>query len=214
MRSENIAIFILVWQPYNFANSAKFCLFRADYHEEDPQPPRRQPQRNRHPRASCRVRNGHPHGGHLLQRRPLRTASLQGRRVLSGRRRQEADPGLPGYRRHHPRRQGGRGRCDPPGLRLPVREPGFRRCLRRQRHRLHRAEGRRDAHARQQGRGARAGAKRRRAGGAGDRRVAERSGWGQEAGCRSRLPADAESQLGRRRTRHARDRNGSRSWRR
>ncbi len=62
--------------------------------------------------------------------------------------------------------------CDAmhPGLRLPVREPGFRRGLRRRRDCVRRPHARDDAHARQQGRGARARDRRGRAGDAGDRR--------------------------------------------
>jgi pyruvate carboxylase len=44
-----------------------------------------------------------------------------------------------------------RRRRDPPRLRAAVREPRFRRCLRRGRHRLHRPEGRDHARARRQG---------------------------------------------------------------
>ena len=62
---------------------------------------RRQPQRNRHPRLPLGPRTGHPHGRHLLARRPLRPAPLQGRRSVPGRQAGRADPGVPEHPRHH-----------------------------------------------------------------------------------------------------------------
>ena len=63
------------------------------------------------------------------------------------------DRRLSRHRRHHPHRRRGARRRDPPGLRLPVGEPGIRRGLRRGGHRLRRSAARHDAQARQQGRG-------------------------------------------------------------
>ena len=50
--------------------------------------------------SSARPRAGHPHRRHLLARRPLRPAPLQGRRGLSRRQARRADPRLPRHRRH------------------------------------------------------------------------------------------------------------------
>ena len=64
------------------------------------QAPRRQPQRDRHPRLPHGPRAGHPHRRHLFARRPLRPAPLQGRRGLPHRQARRADPRLPRHPRH------------------------------------------------------------------------------------------------------------------
>ncbi len=95
-------------------------------------------------------------------------------------------------------------RRDPSRLRLPVREPGICRRLRRERHRVHRTDAEDHAHARQQGGGAQSRRLGRRAGHAGERSAARRRGRDQAAGARGRLSDHAEGVVGRRRARHAR----------
>ncbi len=166
----------------------------------------RQPFRNRDPRDARRGRDEHPHGGHLFQGRPARAAPLQGRRELPRRRGQEAAGGLPGHRRHPARRQAGQGRCHPPRLRLPVREPRLRPGGDRRRHPLDRPLARGDAHARQQGGRPQRRRGSRRAGDAGHAALAGRPGRVQAPRAPDRLPDHAQGQLGRRRSRDARAR--------
>jgi urea carboxylase len=126
------------------------------------------------------------------RRRGLPARSGPGRRELPARRQ---DP------RH---RQGMRRRGHPSRLRLPLREPGLRRRLRRRGHRLHRPHRRPDARLRPQAHRPRPGRAERRApaarfGPAGRRRP---RGGGSPA---HRLPGDAEEHRRRRRHRHAPD---------
>ena len=100
-----------------------------------------------------------------------------------------------------------RGRRHPPRLRLPVGEPGFAEACAKRGHDLRRAHARHDAHAGQQGRGAQ-----RSATAAGVPVMPATTPLPPDIGRRrseaaeSRLPGDAQGQLGRRRPRHARRR--------
>ncbi len=174
-------------------------------------PARRQSRRNRHSRHARRGRAGHPHGVDLFPGGPLLPAPHEGGPELPGRRRQGPGRGLPGHRRHHPDRESRAGRCNPSGLRLPVGEPRVRRSLRRRRHPLRRADAGDHASPGQQDHGAQSRRVGGRAGDAGDAAAAARRCRDRAARPRSRLPGDAEGELGRRRSRHAHRRTGKRA---
>ena len=124
--------------------SAKTRVRRVpDVRRHVQQDPDRQPRRDRLPR--------HPHRappGHRAPSRCISEADAE-RAPRAPRRRGRADrPAagareLPAHRAHPRRRAAHRRRGDPSRLRLPVRERGLRRSLRRGGHRLHRPAGRR-----------------------------------------------------------------------
>ncbi len=149
--------------------------------------PDSQSRRDRDPGRPHAEGDGHPLGRCLLRNRPRRAARARGRRGLPDRPRR-ARRELPEHRQDHRYGEGGRGRGDPPGLRLPRRERRLRPRLRRGRDRLHRTaaggdrrDGLEDAGARDHGRGRGADRARRHRAGQGRRR-------GSPAGRGSRLP--------------------------
>ena len=132
------------------------------------EPAHRESRRNRHPRHARSRRARPAHGRHPLARGSLLAASDQGRRELSGRRRQGSDRGLSRHCRHHPDRHRGARRGGASGLRLFVGEPGIRGGLRGGGTHFRRSAARHHAQARQQGRRAQPRGERRRSGDAGD----------------------------------------------
>ena len=117
-----------------------FCGPRAhDVHQD----PDRQPRRDRLPRHQDGAQDGHRDRRRLFRRRRQRAPRPPRRRGRAHR------PGagarvVPRRREDHRRREGDRRAGDPSRLRLPLRERGLRRSLRRRRHRLHRPAGRGD----------------------------------------------------------------------
>jgi hypothetical protein len=114
------------------------------------------------------------------------------------------DRKLPVDRRGDPRCKAVGCGCDPSRIRPVVRKPGIRRCLRRERHHLHRPQAGDDAPAGQQGGGAQSRHRGRRSGRTRDRAAARRHGRSRANGRRDRLSGHAEGIVGRRRPRHAR----------
>ena len=112
----------MVFGADSAAPAAPFRLQTEWCDARDSQAAGRQPGRDRHPGLPLGPRAGHPDGGHLLARRPVRDAPAQGRRGLPGRQAGRADPELSEHRGDRRAGAGEGGRRDPPRLRLPLRE--------------------------------------------------------------------------------------------
>ena len=111
--------------------------------------PRRQPRRDRGARHQNAEGDGHPVGGGVQRRRCRRPPCRRGGHRRSDRPRTRA-PELPRHRGGGERRPANRRAGGAPGLRIPCREPGFRRGAAARRHHLHRsARGRHPHHGRQ-----------------------------------------------------------------